>query len=977
VADIAGQLREALRDRYLLERELGRGGMATVYLARDLKHDRLVALKVLHPELAATVGPERFVREVRLAARLQHPHILPVFDSGDTAGSLWYTMPYVEGESLRDRLRRERQLALSDALRIAREAVQALQYAHDHGVVHRDIKPENILLTTDGNTLVADFGVAKALDASGGSQRLTETGLAVGTPAYMSPEQATGDSTVDARTDVYSLGCVLYEMLAGEPPFTGPTPQAVIAKRLSTSAVPLGVVRHTVPPALDAAVMRALAREPVDRFATAAEFGVALESPAPAATSRPRVSRGALFAGGVAILAAAAGVALALRRGPRPVDAKVVAVAPFRISGADPSLAYLREGMVDLLAAKLGGAAGIRATDPRSLLAAWRSAAGSTSADLGQADALRVAARLGAGQLILGDLVGTPSRIVMHATVLGVPAGAQTADATVDGPVDSLPALVDRLAGKVLLLRAGEEQQRVASLTTTSLVALRAYLDGQSLYRRGRFIDASRQYEEAIRLDSTFALAGLMLLQAAGWHGSMKARESGYQVASRYRDRLSERDHALLDASEVGGLPSERHSTAEYIRAAERYVEVAPDSPDAWALLADWLVHFGPGLGLEGAHRRSIAAFKRALELDSTFAPALEHLPSLYGEAGDTAALRAAMQQLLATDSTADDADAIRWYASTKLGDSATVRLIRARFDSLSFGSLLSIPIAALEDNVGLPDMRRAVATLRANAVSEEVRGYMIQWQQLLAWDAGRPAESRRLGEQIHGPDLPLRTVQAALAWDGDSAAGATAARTLEEHGRRPPPSEAEARDRYAGEVFTLAEYRLAQGDASVARRAEKLLRDLPVPPDSAWLGRNPRLAALLLDAQLSALDHRPNGPALLVRADSALRTNAEPVDLTALGNLIVAGLWETNGDPARALTAVRRRIFALVPPPFFATMLRQEGRLADLAGDRPGAIEVYRRYLALRTDPEPAIKPQVEQVRAELARLVGEEGAR
>jgi protein kinase-like protein len=975
VADLAGQLRDALRDRYLLERELGRGGMATVYLARDLKHDRQVALKVLHPDLAATVGPERFVREVRLAARLQHPHILPLFDSGEAAGYLWFTMPYVEGESLRDRLRRERQLALADALRIAHEAVQALQYAHDHGVVHRDIKPENILLTPDGNTLVADFGVAKALDSSGGSERLTETGLAVGTPAYMSPEQATGDAAVDARTDVYSLGCVLYEMLAGEPPFTGPTPQAVIAKRLSTSAVPLGVVRHSVPPAVDSAVMRALAREPVDRFATAAEFGAALDSPAPKAIRG--INRRALVAAGVAALVLAAGLTLALQRTPRPVDARVVAVAPFRISSADPSLTYLREGLVDLLAAKLGGTAGVRASDPRSLLAAWRSAAGSAEGDLGEPDALRVAGRLGAGQLVLGDLVGTPTRIVVHATLLSVPSGAETADATVDGPVDSLPALVDRLAGKVLLIRAGEDQQRVASLTTPSLAALRAYLEGQSLYRRGRFKDSSLHYEEAIRLDSTFALAGLMLLQAAGWQGSREAFELGFRVANRYRDRLGERDRALLDASSVGGDIPERHSTAEFIRATEHYVEVAPDSPDAWASLADWFYHFGPLLGVEGAHRRSLAAFKRALELDSTFAPALEHLPGLYGEAGDTGALRVAIGQLLATDSTADDADAQHWYAATTLGDSAAVRAMRARLYRFNRPSLVELMVLALEHNVGLPDMWRAMSALRAGSVSEADRMFAIRWQQLLAWDAGRPAEARQLGEQLTYPYSPAITVQAAIAWDGDSAAGATAARTLERHVSGGPPSEAGARAQYVYEAFTLAEYRLAQGDASVARRAARLLRDLPVPRDSTWLGRNAWLAALLLDAQLGALDRRPEAPMLLARADSALRTNAEPVYYVSLGNLIIAGLWEASGEPARALGAVRRRIFDLSHPPFFATMLRQEGRLAELADDRPGAIEAYRRYLALRTNPEPAIKSQVEQVRAELARLVGEKGER
>src|SRR5215212_9399780 len=198
--------------------------MATVYLAHDLRHDRPVALKVLHPELAASLGPDRFQREIRFAARLQHPHILTVHDSGEAAGQLWFTMPYVEGESLRDRLRRERQLPLEDALQIAREAARALDYAHRHGVVHRDIKPENILLTRDGSTLVADFGIARAL---GGDDGLTQTGMAVGTPAYMSPEQAAGDRTIDGRTDQFSLASVLYEMLAGEAPWTGPTAQAV------------------------------------------------------------------------------------------------------------------------------------------------------------------------------------------------------------------------------------------------------------------------------------------------------------------------------------------------------------------------------------------------------------------------------------------------------------------------------------------------------------------------------------------------------------------------------------------------------------------------------------------------------------------------------------------------------------------------------------------------------------------------------
>jgi Tol biopolymer transport system component len=254
--------------------------MATVYLAHDLKHDRPVALKVLRAELAASLGPDRFRREIHLAARLQHPHILSVHDSGEAAGQLWFTMPYVEGESLRTRLTREGQLPIEAALRITREAAQALQYAHDHGVIHRDIKPENLLLTTDGATLVADFGIARALGEPGsGEERLTATGLSLGTPRYMSPEQASADRAVDARTDVYSLGCVLYEMLAGHPPFLGTTAQEILARHALDPVPPLRAARGTVPEAVERSIMRALTKLPADRFRTAAEFATALTSP--------------------------------------------------------------------------------------------------------------------------------------------------------------------------------------------------------------------------------------------------------------------------------------------------------------------------------------------------------------------------------------------------------------------------------------------------------------------------------------------------------------------------------------------------------------------------------------------------------------------------------------------------------------------------------------------------------------------------
>ncbi|HEX9755394.1 MAG TPA: protein kinase [Gemmatimonadales bacterium] len=273
-AEHIDRLKSALAGRYGIERELGQGGMATVYLAYDVRHSRKVALKVLKPELAAVIGAERFLHEIKTTANLQHPHILPLHDSGSVDGTVFYVMPFVEGESLRDRLNREKQLSIADAVRITREVASALDYAHRHGVIHRDIKPENILLH-DGQALVADFGIALAASTAGGS-RMTETGMSLGTPHYMSPEQAMGERTLDARTDVYALGCVLYEMLIGEPPFTGPTVQAIVAKVMTGEPVAPTELRKSVPPEVEDAVLTALVKLPADRFASAAAFAEAL-----------------------------------------------------------------------------------------------------------------------------------------------------------------------------------------------------------------------------------------------------------------------------------------------------------------------------------------------------------------------------------------------------------------------------------------------------------------------------------------------------------------------------------------------------------------------------------------------------------------------------------------------------------------------------------------------------------------------------
>jgi serine/threonine-protein kinase len=531
----ASKLADALRDRYVVERELGRGGMATVYLARDLKHGRHVALKVLHPELAASVGPERFQREIETVARLQHPHILTVHDSGETSGQLWFTMPFVEGESLRDRLWREQQLPVEVALRIATDAARALQYAHDHGVIHRDIKPENLLLTTDGSTLVADFGIARAL--SGGNDRLTETGISVGTPAYMSPEQAAGDRTLDARTDVYALGAVLYEMLAGEPPFTGPTAQAIIAKRFSGEVPRVRRVRPSVPEHVEQAVTRALAPVPADRFATTAEFARALE-PAVATLTATPTQRFAAAEGRarrripVAAMALGLGLLIGLgvlfawrqsRPGVRQTGGtKVLAVLPFENLG-DSADAYFADGVANDLRTKLSQVPGIQVI-----------ARGSSNEYKGTTKTPeQIARELGVDYLLSATvqwekLPGGASRVRVTPELVDVRPGhapqnrwGQPFDASLTDVFQVQADIAGRVVQALNVALGDSTERKLSAPPTRSLPAYEAFLRGEAasqgltvLLDPASLHRAITAYEQAVALDSTFIQAWAQLARA-------------------------------------------------------------------------------------------------------------------------------------------------------------------------------------------------------------------------------------------------------------------------------------------------------------------------------------------------------------------------------------------------------------------------------------------------------------------------------
>ena len=374
MADLLARLRAALSSRYTIEHALGRGGMATVYFGRDLKHHRAVAIKVLRPELAAALGPERFVREIEIAAGLTHPHILPLHDSGEADGFLYYVMPYVEGESLRDRLRREKQLSIDDATRIATEVASALAYAHSHNVVHRDIKPENILLPS-GQAVVSDFGIARGISAAGGD-KLTATGVTVGTPIYMSPEQAAGGEQLDGRSDIYSLGCVLYEMLAGQPPFTGPTAESVLHQHLVAEPPHVSAIRGAVPAPIEAVIRRALAKVPADRFATAVQFAEALAQPAVTVREVVSAPRGAVrrvrrvVAGAVvgALVVIATVVSGVLLTKSKSAAVQSLAVLPLADLSMDSAHAYFADAMTDLMITHLARSPYLRVTSRTSTL---------------------------------------------------------------------------------------------------------------------------------------------------------------------------------------------------------------------------------------------------------------------------------------------------------------------------------------------------------------------------------------------------------------------------------------------------------------------------------------------------------------------------------------------------------------------------------------------------------------------------------
>jgi tetratricopeptide (TPR) repeat protein len=502
VAESLPRLEAALTGRYTIERELGRGGMATVYLARDLRHDRPVALKVLRPELAAVLGAERFLREIRLTAQLQHPHILTLIDSGEAGGFLYYVMPYVEGQSLRQRLEREGQLPLDEALRITRAIAMALDFAHGRGVIHRDIKPENIMLH-QGEPMVADFGIALAVSMAG-RERLTETGLSLGTPAYMSPEQATADQHVDARSDIYSLGCVLYEMLAGEPPYTGPTAQAIIAKRFSEPIPHVRTVRAGVPEAIEHALNKALARAPADRYAKAAEFTEAIDR-----AGEARGAQGARWRlSGVLVLGFLVGVGVLFAwrhmRG-AGLDPRRVVVAPFENRTGDARLDPVGKMARDWLTRGILATGLVEVSDP----AAWVS-----GVDSGAKPTLRALAEAtGAGTIVSGAFYRAGDSLRFEVAIADARRGqVLRALPPLGGPATDPARALEPLRQATMAGLAAVFDPRLSTWVdrATAPPSYEAYVEfvaGQDAFWADNRPEAIRHFARARSLDTSFVTA--------------------------------------------------------------------------------------------------------------------------------------------------------------------------------------------------------------------------------------------------------------------------------------------------------------------------------------------------------------------------------------------------------------------------------------------------------------------------------------
>ena len=957
------QFKDAVAERFQVESEIGRGGMAIVYRAQDLKYMRAVAVKVLRPELTACLGAERFLREIQIAAKLSHPNIVPVFDSGQAGGLLYYVMPLVEGESLRARLRREPAVEFEEALRITRDVGVALRYAHAHEVIHRDIKPENILLA-HGPAVVTDFGIARAITAAGGAE-LTGSGFPLGTLGYMSPEQAAGSRSLDARSDVFSLGCVLYEMLTGAAPGRWLSDQEVNTRRIKCHSEVERTRLDALPGEMEAILVRALALDPDQRFQTVDEFLTALGDPTSAVTlpspaARRRPGRRWRLAGAVAVSMAilAAAVFWVRGSGGPPPDPDVLAVAPFDVLGF--GLDTWREGLVDMLSAALDGAGPLRTVAPSVGVQRWQGRTDGVSAE-------HFGRSVGAGLVVYGRLVGAgPDSVRASITLYDVVARQPLAELELRERLDRVERLADSAA--VRLMEALSERRplgawRLASLGSSSPAALKAFLQGEQHWR-GFSLDSARwYYERAIALDSGFALAYNRLANAVGWD----LRGGGEMVAAlleagALNHGLARRESLLLVADSMwGALPSFDGDSASWhllrrlIPTLEFAAREYPLDPQVWYQLGEARYHYGPWLGV--TRQEMAEAFRKAVELDERFTPAYRHLIELgLVLEGREAGLRAADGYLRGADSSQyrDAVEVTRALLAPRPPDSAaTMRLL----GTLSPAALYQV----WYDLKWYPDSNEtAVSVARA-------------WEATSDSSDGRFTLAFARAFRGHVTDTD-RVSGRAFAWVFAelSAIGAvptdSAARTFAgwlEGGIPGDPGQSWW-ERMIGAMPWWAE----RGDTSALRRvvarADSLERrgtERQQAIAEYWGAVAGDYLALARGDTASALRGFGSRPAY-----PACRTCYRP-ELTRARLLAAAG---RTAEAAAVYDRLPMQL-QLVPLPGMVLATLERGRVHEALGNRAEAIESYLFVEAAWAKGDPEVQPYVAEAREALQRLAAE----
>ncbi|MEP7381743.1 MAG: protein kinase [Gemmatimonadota bacterium] len=959
MSELLARVQAAVGIGYRVERELGGGGMSHVFVATEMALGRSVVIKLLAPELTSELLAERFRREFQVTAVLgQHPHILPVLSTGTNDGLLYFITPFIEGESLRHRLHREGRFPVEDVVRILAEVGSALAFAHEKGIVHRDVKPENVLLS-DGHAILADFGISAVLlrpntpPPDGAAPRLTDFGMAVGTPGYMSPEQAAGDSVIDGRSDLYSLAVIGYEMLTGRPPFTGATAMEVMNAHVNSTPRPVESLRPDTPRALATVLKRALEKSPADRFQRADEFGAALmpswSGRGKAYRAQPR--RWPWIAAAAVLLLAIWGYSRSSRQETWTSNPDLVAVAPFEAVGAD--LSVWREGFVDLLSNNLDGAGPLRSVPPTVVVRR-------APPRMDRNGARQLAERTGAGITIFGSLIASgPDSVRASATIVETATGNAT-DVQLRDDVSHIDRLADSLS-VAILRELGRTRAigatRLASLGSTSLPALKAYLQGEQFYRRSDWDSAAVHYQRAIALDSTFAPALRHLSNALGWRltPDLELSHDGYAYALRagtLNRGLTPRESVLVAADSMFAalqlsspkrpMPGRTALVQRVTSLLDEGVRRFPDDPEMWFKFGDVQYHFTRWLlPSRSTMRTARDAFERAIALDSAFAPAYIHQMELAAHDQDVVAMRLSATAYLALDP--NDVHG------------RSVRLVQQLMDPSQRASLPGDSVVA---SAGAEVLQAAYGMLGPLMDSAETQVSMSRTLFEASRKGRAPAVLSRDARASYAGALLLRGHVA------QSLALADTSQWLP--------------------LFEAAFLRATPSD-SASRIFDRWLADpnssQRVAVGAVYWSLSGDTARLRHAMQLASTGHLPNFPAGLIPGMQAIArgdTTAAIGALTLPDSACAGWCWEARLPLAFLLSARHRdqEAAAVLDQDFLAwpalkvMWMLERGRVNERLGARPKAIDAYLYVANAWRHADPSLLSYVTEARRGLARL-------